>query len=116
MPVREAQTSLALGTVRHGLPNHACAAGPPGQYHVVRGSREGTAVWPRIRAEWLWAVGAGLHEKENEMNVVGIHAVIVDTFGARMSWPDRLIADFQAVDQRRGLAQQSPASSTPVPR
>jgi D-serine deaminase-like pyridoxal phosphate-dependent protein len=54
MPVKEAKTSLALGTVLYGLPHHACtAAWPLGQYHVVGGSREGTAVWSRTRAGWL---------------------------------------------------------------
>ncbi len=89
MPVGETQTSLALGTALHVPPNHAgAAAGSPGQYHVVRGSREGTAVWARTRAGWLWAVRAGLHEKEHGMNVFRINAVIVDPFGTRMNGPD----------------------------
>jgi D-serine deaminase-like pyridoxal phosphate-dependent protein len=47
---RQALPELAVGTRVRILPNHACATGAQhDQYHVIRGSGEIVASWPRVR-------------------------------------------------------------------
>jgi D-serine deaminase-like pyridoxal phosphate-dependent protein len=46
----QALPELAVGTRIRILPNHACATGAQHeQYHVICGSGEVVATWPRIR-------------------------------------------------------------------